>query len=82
LILSAGGDILLSQGDQNPFQFIFTEQIQWQPFEEVAILPESSALIVFCRECKLFASNNFRKPPHRFVRIHSEIVIHEQPVAY
>jgi hypothetical protein len=30
----------------------------------------------------MLASNNFRKPPHRFVRIHLAIVIHEQPVVY
>jgi hypothetical protein len=30
----------------------------------------------------MLASNNFRKPPHRFVSIHLAIVIHEQPVVY
>jgi hypothetical protein len=30
----------------------------------------------------VFASNNFRKPLHRFVGIHLAIVIHEQAVVY
>jgi len=82
LILGAGGDILLGQDGQKPFQFMFTWQMQRQPFEEVAISPEASAANALGRERKILASNNFRKSPHRFVRIHSAIVIHEQPVVY
>ena len=82
LILGAGGDILLSQDGQKPFQFMFTWQMQREPFEEVAISPEPGAVSALGCECKMLASNNFRKPPHRFVGIHLAIVIHEQPVVY
>ena len=82
LILGGGGDILLGQSGQKLFQFMFTWQMQRQPFEEVAISPEPGAVSALGRERKMLASNNFRKPPHRFVRIHLAIVIHEQPVVY
>jgi len=82
LTLGAGGDMLLGQDGQIPFQFMFTWQMQRQPFEEVAISPEPGTVGPLCRERKMLASNNFRKPPHRFVRIHLAIVIHEQPVVY
>jgi hypothetical protein len=82
LILGAGGDILLGQSGEKPFQFMFTWQLQGQPFEEVAISPEPGAVSALGRERKVLASNNFRKPPHRFIRIHLAIVIHEQPVVY
>jgi hypothetical protein len=61
---------------------MFTGQMQGQRFEEVAIPPEPSAIIAFCREFKVFALNNFRRPPDRFVGIHLPITIHEQPVVY
>jgi hypothetical protein len=82
LTFCAGGDILLGQDGQKPFQFMFTWQMQWQPFEEVAISPEPGAVGALGRESKVFASNNLRKPPHRFVGIHLAISIHEQPVVY
>jgi hypothetical protein len=56
--------------------------MQGQPFEEVAISPEPGAVGALGRERKVFASNNFRKPLHRFVGIHLAIVIHEQAVVY
>jgi hypothetical protein len=56
--------------------------MQGQPFEEVAISPESGAVSALGRERKALASNNFRMPPHRFFGIHLAIVIHEQPVVY
>ncbi|MGD1083572.1 MAG: hypothetical protein ABSA47_02335 [Verrucomicrobiota bacterium] len=80
MILDAGGDMLLGQDGQKPFQFMFTWQIQRQPFEEVAISPDPGALSALGRERKVFVSNNFRKPPHRFFGVHLAIVIHEQPV--
>jgi hypothetical protein len=80
--LGAGGDILLGQDGQKPFQFMFTWQMQGQPFEEVAISPEPSAVSALGGERKMLASNNFRKPPHRFIRIHLANVIYEQPVVY
>ncbi len=61
---------------------MFTWQMLRQPFEEVAISPESGAVIALCRQRKMLVSNNFRKSPHRFVAIHLAIVIHEQPVVY
>jgi len=82
LILGAGGDILLGEDGQKPFQFMFTWQMQRQPVEEVAISPEPGTVGLLCRECKMFASNNFRKLLHWFVSIHFAIVIHEQPVVY
>jgi hypothetical protein len=82
LILGAGGDILLGQDGQKPFQFMFTWQMQGQPFEEVAISPEPGAVSALGRERKMLASNSFRKPPHRFIRIHLANVIYEQPVVY
>jgi hypothetical protein len=82
LILGAGGGILLGRSGETPFQFMFTWQMQRQPFEEVAISPEPGAVSALGRERKMLASNNFRKPPHRFIRIHLAIVIHEQPVVY
>jgi hypothetical protein len=53
-----------------------------KPFEVVAISPEAGAVSALGRERKMFASNNFRKPPHRFFGIHLAIVIHDQPVVY
>ena len=53
-----------------------------EPFEVVAKSPESGAAIAFYRECKMFASNNFRKPPHCCARVHLDISIREQPVVY
>jgi hypothetical protein len=82
LILGAGGDMLLSWDGQKPFQFMFTWQMQRQPFEEIAISPEPGALGALCRKRERFASNNFRKPPHCFIRIHLAVSIHEQPVVY
>jgi hypothetical protein len=82
LILGAGGDIVPSQDGQKPFQFMITGQMQWETFEEVAMSSEPSAIIAFCRECKVLASNNFRKPPHGFVHILWDIVILKQPVVY
>jgi hypothetical protein len=82
LILGPGGSMVQGQGGQKPFQFMFTWHTQRQPFQEVVISPESGAVIVLCRERKAFASNNFRKSPHRFVRILMAIVIHEQPAVY
>ena len=61
---------------------MFTWRMQGQPFEEVAISPEPGAVGAPGRERKVFASNNFRKPLHRFVGIHLAIVIHEQAVVY
>jgi hypothetical protein len=61
---------------------MFTWQLQRQAFDEVAISPKPDAVSALGRECKVFASNNFRKSPHRFVGVHLAIVIHEQPVVY
>ena len=80
--MGAGGDILLGQDGQKPFQFMFTWQMQGQPFGEVAISPERGPVSALGRECKILASNNFGKSAQRFVRIHLAIVIHEQPVVY
>ena len=82
LILGAGGGILLGQGGEKPFLFMFTWHTQRQPFEEVAISPEPGAASALGRECKMLASNNCRKAPHRFVSIHLADVIHEQPAVY
>jgi hypothetical protein len=70
LILKAVPDILLGQDRQKPFQLMFTWQMHRQPSDEAAISPEPGAAIALCRECKVFASNNFRKPLHCFVPIH------------
>ena len=43
LTLGAGGDILLGQDDQKPFQCMYTWQIQRRPFEEIAISAEPGA---------------------------------------
>ena len=81
--MGAGGDILLGQDGQKLFHFMFTGQMQRQPFAEVAISPEPSAVSALGRECKMLASNNFRRSPHRrFIRIDLVIVIYEQPVVY
>jgi hypothetical protein len=82
LILGAGGDILLGQDGQKPFEFMFTWQMQWQPCEEAAISPQSGAVSALGSERKMVASDNFRKPPQCFIRIHFAIAIHEQPVVY
>jgi hypothetical protein len=59
---------------------MFIWQMQGQPFEKVAISPEGCAVSQLGGERKMFASNNFRKSPHRFIRFHSAIVINEQTV--
>jgi hypothetical protein len=82
LILGAGPDILPGQDRQKTFQLMFTLQVQRQPFDEAAISPEPGAVIALRCECKVFASNNFRKPLHCFVRIFLAVLIHEQPVVY
>jgi hypothetical protein len=82
LILGAGGDIVLGQGGQKPFQFMFIWHTQRQPFEEVAISPEPGAASALGRERKMLASNNLGKSPHRFGSVHLAVVIHEQPVVY
>jgi hypothetical protein len=61
---------------------MFTWQMQRQPFEEVAISPQPDTVSALGRERKVFALNNFRKSPHRFVGIHLANVIHEQLVVY
>jgi hypothetical protein len=81
LILGGGGDIILSQGGQKPF-FMFTWQMERQPFEEVAISPESGPVSTLRRERNIFASNHFHESPHRFTGIHPAIVIYEQLVVY
>lgn len=53
-----------------------------KPFEVVAISPEPRAVSALHRKCKVSASNNVRKSPHRFVRIDLGILIHEQPVVH
>jgi hypothetical protein len=82
LILGAGGDTVHGQDDQKPFQFMFTRQMLRQPLEEVEISPEPDAACALDRECKMFAPNNFRDPPHSFGRIRLASLIHEQPVVY
>ena len=82
LILGGGGDILLGQSGQKLFQFMFTWQMQGQPFEEVAVSPEPGAVSAPGRERKVFASNHFRKPPRRIVGTHLAILIYKQPVVY
>ncbi len=82
LILGGGDDIILSQGGQKPFDFMFTWQMERQPFEEVAISPESGPVSTLRRERNIFASNHFHKSPHRFTGIHPAIVIYEQLVVY
>jgi hypothetical protein len=82
LILGAGGDITLGQSGQKPLQFMFTWQLQRQPLKEVAISPEPGTVGALGCERKVFASNNFRKPPHCFIGIHLTIVIYEQLVVY
>ena len=67
---------------QQPFQFMFTWQMQGPPFEKVAISPEAGAVSALGRERKMLASNSLGKSPHRFGRFHLAIVIHEQPVVY
>jgi hypothetical protein len=59
---------------------MFTWQMQWQLFEEVAISPELGTVCALHRERKTFASNCFRKSPRCFIGIHPTIVIYEQLV--
>jgi hypothetical protein len=53
LTLDACGDMLLGQDGQKPFQFVFTWQMQRQPFEETAISPEPCAVIAIARNRKV-----------------------------
>jgi hypothetical protein len=82
LILGGGSGILADRDGQKPFQFMFTWQMQGQPFEEVAVSPEPGAVSAPGRERKVFASNHFRKPPRRIVGTHLAILIYKQPVVY
>jgi len=59
-----------------------TWQMQRQPIEEVAISPEPAAATAPGRKRKMLASNNFRKPPHRFIRTHLPNEIYEQLVVF
>ena len=80
--MGVGGGILLDQDGQKPFQYMFTWPMQRQPYEALAISPEPGAVSALGRERKMLASNNFRKPSHRFIRIHLAIVIYEQPIVF
>jgi hypothetical protein len=82
LTLDAGGDILLVQDGKKSFRFMFTWQMRRQSLKDVAISPESDAVIALCLECKVFASNDFPKAADRFVRTRLANVIHEQPFVY
>jgi hypothetical protein len=53
-----------------------------EPFAVAAMTPRQGAVIAPGRECKVFASNNFRKLPARHFLVHLAVVIHEQPVVY
>jgi hypothetical protein len=53
-----------------------------EPIGVVAISREPGAITALRQERKMFEWNKIRKPPHRFVRIHLAIVIHEQAVVY
>jgi len=50
--------------------------------EAVAMTPKQGEVIALCRECRAFASNNFRKPPHRFIGVPLASFISEQRVEY
>ena len=82
LILGAGRDIVPRPDGQKPFQFMFTWQMQRQPFEEVAISPEPGTISALGCECKIFASNDFLKSPHGFIGLHLGVLIYEQSVVY
>lgn len=77
LILGAGGDILLGQSGQKPFQFLLTREMKWNRLEVVAISPEPGAVTAFRRERKMLAPKHFRKSAHRLVGIQSAILIQE-----
>lgn len=49
---------------------------------EMRRLPEAGAESALDREHKMLVSNDFRKPPHRFGRVHLDIALQEQAVAY
>jgi len=80
--LGAGGDKHPARDDQKSFDFMFTWQMQRQAVGEVAISPEPDAAGSLCRVRKMLVSNNFRKLPRRFIRVHLAIVKYEQLVAY
>jgi hypothetical protein len=82
LILGAGRDMVLGQNGYKPFQFMFTWQMQRQPFEEVAISPELGTVSPCGCKRKVFTANDFLQSPHRFIGIHLTILIHEQSVVY
>jgi hypothetical protein len=82
LILGDGGDIFFQLKRLETVPVMFTWQMQWQLFEEVAISPEPGTGCTLRRERKMFASDYFHKSPHCFIGIHLAIVIYEQLVVY
>jgi hypothetical protein len=50
--------------------------------EAVAMTPKQGEVIALCRECRAFASNNFRTPPQLFIRFPLASIISERPVVY
>ena len=70
LILRARGDILRCEIGQKTFQFLFTWQMRWKPFEVVASSPKPGAMTLLCGERKMLAPKHLRKSPHRVGRFH------------
>jgi len=79
LIPAAGGDIFSSQIGQKPFRFLVAWQMKWKPIEVVAISPEVTDLR---GQRKDLPPNDFRKPAHRFIGIHTAILKHEPQFVY
>lgn len=77
LTLGAGPVILLPKHDQEPFKFMLISQMQRQVFEKTAVSTRAGAVVAQAGECKMLESSNFRKPPHRFIRIDLDILMHE-----
>ncbi len=62
---------------EKPFKFLFTWQMQRNGFEELAMSPEAGAIIGLGRQCKVLVASNFRKLPHRFIRVQLALVDEE-----
>jgi hypothetical protein len=57
-----GGDRFLGEDGQKPFQFMLTWHKQRQPFEEVAISPETGAASAPGREHKMWHGKSLLTP--------------------
>ena len=75
--MSADGNTLFGQKSENVPAFAHST-MRRKPFEALAISPEPGAITPFRCDRKMLTPNNFRKPVHCFIGIHTALLIHDR----